>query len=1028
MPLPHLTAQLHTDAHAMSGLPGRTPSPSSAPQRIVSGSLKDRIALFNNPGSAPPVPAHPFGSAGPAPAGSSHARGGLIGNRIPSLGARGADYVVVSGAGARKAESRGLIGNRIPSVGRGVLPGVGSGTGGVTPPALRASSPVGSADSSAPSGTVGSGSPSASGQSSPATSPGGLNLAALGLAPPDDSGTLTPSSTRADAGGYDGEGAGGGEGEGDAAALSTPTTPVLPPPDHDLVPGNLDLAAAALMGREASSAARSHAPSISSSLVSQYPSVEGEATLEDVSGVSTPMGTPKQQHVDLDSVGGSIRGSSTRGEGSIADDDEADSKADPEARNKADAEPENKDKADNELDKKVKGMSLEDEEDASEEQGGAVEGRKADQAAKAGDTPPAGPSDPSVAPEAAGGLPSPTTSLVGHADEGTAAASDAAAPKPVVHDAAEPAADEVAPAQIATETDAGAHTSDALERASAAAEEGSDTEPAHETKEQLLESSEADVTETASSKEPSADGKPAAKSASNKDRKLPGAFPEDPNKASDLADLKAGKLSHSEQSTPAPAPAHRDSSDVDTADPNQAADLDDLKQGKLSHAAEPMMASHPRKADANPANLMAAAAFAQNLAEEVVDPAEIKAQGGEAGTRLPEAEDPGTAAIRSDGPPPGDHVDPSGQPRVLALSPDVHFEKADGEWDSSNLAAQDARDDAAEDGTLDDEAQAKVATAEPEKESKLEQGKTVKLDMAHVQPDDTMGREKEAQEEAASDEQRHIMPEHEDQGGHDPKEGTVEGTDTTPAHAEAHEPPTPSEPEPTKPELEVKPCASTAADAAAVDAADSHRPVQVDLEHAPLAQPLLEGTVDNADALNVVPVTSEEAGERDQALETDTASTGPEAEPTFPTPPTNDLDPVEVDADTRTHTPEPEPKSELTHVHFPAVPDESKPRVEVHVSPHPTPQKAAPKTPSAPRQADEAAASSPTASPTTPGHRASTSLDVDVDTPAGATLVKRSSVRASPRSPLLDDEDPGDFAAGEGWAVIKNRIGRASEA
>lgn len=114
-----------------------------------------------------------------------------------------------------------------------------------------------------------------------------------------EAGAMTPSSTMAE----DGD---------EAFARSMPATPIasattdLPPPVHDLVPGNLTLATGGLAGSGINSA-----PSLSSSLASQYEaSVDEEnSNLKDVSGVSTPTGTPRQAHRDLDdrSVAGSSR-------------------------------------------------------------------------------------------------------------------------------------------------------------------------------------------------------------------------------------------------------------------------------------------------------------------------------------------------------------------------------------------------------------------------------------------------------------------------------------------------------------------------------------------------------------------------------------------------------------------------------------------------------------------------------------------------------------------------------------------------
>lgn len=143
---------------------------------------------------------------------------------------------------------------------------------------------------------------------------------------------MTPSSTMAEA----------GESTTD---LSVPSTPVaaptdLPPGQYDLVPGNLNLASTAEMTRGLSSGSgpRFFAPSVSSSLVSQYdPSskdAEEKQMMDDVSGISTPMGTPRAANRELgegDSVRDdrsmrddrSVPSGSVRGDGSVAGDIEA---------------------------------------------------------------------------------------------------------------------------------------------------------------------------------------------------------------------------------------------------------------------------------------------------------------------------------------------------------------------------------------------------------------------------------------------------------------------------------------------------------------------------------------------------------------------------------------------------------------------------------------------------------------------------------------------------------------------------------
>lgn len=79
------------------------------------GSLKDRIAKFNNPDSTPLVPQSAFGYGAPPKADPSQVQGkGLIGNRIPSYNAKNIAPEVILGT-RKKVENRGLYGNRIPA-------------------------------------------------------------------------------------------------------------------------------------------------------------------------------------------------------------------------------------------------------------------------------------------------------------------------------------------------------------------------------------------------------------------------------------------------------------------------------------------------------------------------------------------------------------------------------------------------------------------------------------------------------------------------------------------------------------------------------------------------------------------------------------------------------------------------------------------------------------------------------------------------------------------------------------------------
>ncbi|WVF71188.1 hypothetical protein IAT40_005988 [Kwoniella sp. CBS 6097] len=361
--------------NSRSSSPSGTGPGSGPQQRIVSGSIKDRIAKFNNPSAPPPIPKQHFAKG----LGAGNSQGiqsrGLVGNRIPSLDPKTAGMINtgVGGGGSRRiSENRGLIGNRIPSMGNqgsaGAVSGqlTGTSTGGSggagTPPGsatpapasvtsakpaaaaiARSASPAGSIDSSVVSGTVESStSPITSRSSSPPTSPGAStggvphNLLSATLPQLDDSGagTATPSSTRAEAGDTVSE-----------LSLSAPSTPIatgtppLPAPEYDLVAPNLKLAtanAAANAGSTSSSgagfapnpmvrglssqsaASRAFAPSISSSLATQSRGSEEETQMmQDVSGVSTPMGTPRAARRELGE-------GSVVGEGSVIGENDVD--------------------------------------------------------------------------------------------------------------------------------------------------------------------------------------------------------------------------------------------------------------------------------------------------------------------------------------------------------------------------------------------------------------------------------------------------------------------------------------------------------------------------------------------------------------------------------------------------------------------------------------------------------------------------------------------------------------------------------
>ena len=80
------------------------------------GSLKDRIARFDNPDAEPVVPRTSFGYGGSARKEPGNNPGkGLIGNRIPSYNARNVPPELFV-AGKKQIENRGLYGNRLSGV------------------------------------------------------------------------------------------------------------------------------------------------------------------------------------------------------------------------------------------------------------------------------------------------------------------------------------------------------------------------------------------------------------------------------------------------------------------------------------------------------------------------------------------------------------------------------------------------------------------------------------------------------------------------------------------------------------------------------------------------------------------------------------------------------------------------------------------------------------------------------------------------------------------------------------------------
>lgn len=213
------------------------------------------------------------------------------------------------------------------------------------------------------------------------------------------------------------------------------------------------------------------------------------------------------------------------------------------------------------------------------------------------------------------------------------------------------------------------------------------------------------------------------------------------------------------------------------------------------------------------------------------------------------------------------------------------------------------------------------------------------------------------------------------------------------------------------------------------EAVTSGKPIQVQIEPAPIAQ-LAEDK--HAERDDITPPASELNKQAEDNADIATPSTPP----TFPTPPNVDPDVVDpVPEPTDKLTPSSTPIDANVLKSFPDVPDEEKPRVEVHVSQSPAASPARglrpdPETPVADIPGKSKSLQQQPEGATTEDDKAErseadapgsgrSSLEVDATpTNGGAKLAKRGSTRRSPKSPLLDDEDPGDFEPGEGWAVV----------
>lgn len=262
--------------------------------------MKDRIAKFNDlsAGSTPLLPSGPFGLGAPPAHAQSQARGGLIGNRIPSMDPKTAGILPGAPGNLRKASETGGT--------RAVSANPSRSEGRSESPAQSVASSTTSADQGAPETLSPATSRSASPSRAPAQTNIPVNLVVSSL-PDQGDGTMTPSSTLAEA-------------SESSTSLLLSTQESTP---NSLSRKNLNLNSEStpVMARQdsnTSAQASVAAPSVSSMQAQYEPSSTGSAEVTkmiDVSGVSTPMGTPRAAQRDLAS-----EQDSQQGEGSVAGD------------------------------------------------------------------------------------------------------------------------------------------------------------------------------------------------------------------------------------------------------------------------------------------------------------------------------------------------------------------------------------------------------------------------------------------------------------------------------------------------------------------------------------------------------------------------------------------------------------------------------------------------------------------------------------------------------------------------------------
>ena len=973
-----------------------------AKPRVVSGSLRDRIARFENPSAAPLVPTHAFGTAGPTQP-SSSVRSGLIGNRLPSLDPKTAGMV----GGARKvSENRGLIGNRIPS-------GVGNAQKAASSGG-RSASPAGSVDSSTASGALGSAhSPVTSRASSPPTSPGlGLPPSLLSATLPDNGGpgAMTPSSTRADAG-------------EERLEMSVPSTPIQAPAaptsgHYDLVAPNLKLAGDSLNPAQhalnrglstQSNAGSVAAPSMGSSRVSQYdPSSQGSENpanmMRDVSGISTPTSTPKADRRELEG--------SVRDEGSVVGEGELD-----------------------DLGRRLEGLGVENVEVVNP---GSVS------------------KDHEGAP--------PTDSPSAH--EGEIIKAGEVDGKVVIGEKTGGDEQEVATPSVEIKVDFKNRNPNKMPDPS---------QPSKEASRDVPPPSEKKVDDIA--------GHPLDEDPNQ-------AFDLTALKAGDLETKKTAQGTHTADQNPINNIAEAGTAqglDEQTVLPHEVKEQGGIAGQRMEDIEQPTTVEPPKEqAEAydeddldvhtatEPSQSQSTATTKGQPKDQMPD---IIEGTGAAGIRLDDAMDAGAGPVTS------------GETDALKdLLVERRTKEAEREGlnqgDENDLQTEEDRDEGVSRRAqlikaLDQNKDVDADMQEDTNAEQREKANAVTTDMTQ----DVREEEKaKGVEERRSDEEEHAAGEHKEKGpeemhdeeqskrnGGSEERGAEEETGVDGSKAETEYDEGPHEADASTEDVQVEEMASEASpgdrpvsaakDEEPVveapvnevpDSADSAetaitkdvkdngdaetdypstlqlaaQPMQVEIEPAPIAQPTDESDIPQSTGAHSNKQIESIVNENAQ----DDSSTAPPS-PAFPTPPRDDpdvVDPIPASLnDTRATTPlDPEFLKS-----FPNVPDEEKPRVQVHVSqspvasPHKNLKVDAPETPLAkiPGKSKSLSISdlNDRADSESPEHARRDSLEVDATpTDKMAKANKRLSMKRSPKSPLLDDEDPGDFEPGEGWAVV----------